>query len=149
MVGGGQERGLRPGTVPVHLVAGFGAAAHAAAGERDRRAEVNLAFRERTLAALRPLDPIVNGDGERVLPQVLNVSFPGIDAEAAIVATKDLVAISNGSACSSGGFERSHVLAAMGLDDSRVDGALRISWCHQTPEPDWASFVERVSALRG
>jgi len=149
MVGGGQERGLRPGTVPVHLVAGSGTAARAAVEERDLRHKLNRAFRERALAALQPLDPIVNGDNGRVLPQILNVSFPGVDAEAAIVATKDLVAISNGSACSSDGFERSHVLTAMGLDGSRIDGALRISWCHLTPDPDWPGFVERLAALCG
>lgn len=149
MVGGGQERGLRPGTVPVHLVAGFGTAATTATKERRYRAESNTAFRERALTALAPLSPVCNGDGAMALPQVLNVSFPGVDAEAAIVATKDLVAVSNGSACSSRSFERSHVLAAMGLEEARADGALRFSWCHLTPAPDWAEFVERVAALRG
>ena len=137
MLGGGQERGLRPGTVPVHLVAGFGTAAAAAAAEGEKRAQLNRAFRERALAALAPLDPQVNGDPDRVLPHVLNVSFPGVDAEAAILATKDLVALSSGSACNSGSFERSHVLEAMGLPAERVDGALRFSWCHLTPDPDW------------
>jgi cysteine desulfurase len=137
MVGGGQERGLRPGTIPVHLVAGFGAAAGAALGEGMERARRNREFRERALAGLRPLDPVVNGDPLRVLPHVLNVSFPGIDAEAAILASKDLVAISNGSACTSSSYERSHVLEAMGLDAGRIDGALRFSWCHLTPDPEW------------
>lgn len=149
MVGGGQERGLRPGTIPVHLVAGFGAAAAAAATEREERAKRNRAFRERVLAALAPLDPILNGDQERVLPHVLNVSFPGIDAEAAILATKGLVAISSGSACTSGSFARSHVLEAMGLSEERIDGALRISWCHLTEEPNWATFVLKMKGLQG
>ncbi len=148
MVGGGQERGLRPGTIPVHLAAGFGAAAAAATAERQEREERNRTFRERALAALAPLDPVLNGNQERVLPHVLNISFPGIDAEAAILATKDLVALSSGSACSSGSFERSHVLQAMGLPDSRLDEALRLSWCHLTPEPDWPEFVGRLRALR-
>lgn len=147
MVGGGQERGLRPGTIPVHLVAGFGTAARAAVEERDLRAQRNQAFREEALAGLRPLDPMINGDYTRALPQILNVSFAGIDAEAAIVASKDLVAISNGSACSSQRYERSHVLEAMKLDEARINGALRMSWCHLTPEPDWAMFVERIAAL--
>jgi cysteine desulfurase len=149
MVGGGQERGLRPGTIPVHLVAGFGTAAATAAAERQERAKRNQAFRERALAALAPLDPVLNGDQERVLPHVLNVSFPGIDAEAAILATKDLVALSSGSACNSGSFERSHVLEAMGLSEERIDGALRISWCHLTPEPDWKQVVLKLKGLQG
>jgi cysteine desulfurase len=148
MVGGGQERGLRPGTVPVHLVAGFGTAAAAAAAERKERERLNRAFRERALVALEPLDPRVNGDPERALPHVLNASFPGIDAEAAILATKDLVALSSGSACNSGSFERSHVLQAMGLDADRLDGALRFSWCHLTPDPNWEAFSQRLAGLR-
>lgn len=147
MVGGGQERGLRPGTVPVHLVAGFGAAARAAFAEREERASRNRTFREETLAALQPLAPTVNGDSARTLPYVLNVSFPGIDAEAAILATKDLVAISSGSACNSGDYQRSHVLEAMGLDGPRVDGALRLSWCHMTPPVDWRRFVDRLQGI--
>ena len=148
MVGGGHERGLRPGTIPVHLVAGFGVAARAAMAEHEDRTRHNQAFREHALTALQPLEPAINGDGARGLPQVLNISFTGIDGEAAIVATKDLVAISNGSACSSHGYERSHVLAAMTLDDERIASALRISWCHLTPEPHWPVFVERLAALR-
>jgi cysteine desulfurase len=148
MLGGGQERGLRPGTIPVHLVAGFGTAAAAAAAEREERERLNRAFRERALAALQPLDPQINGDPERALPHILNVSFPGVDAEAAILATKDLVALSSGSACNSGSFERSHVLQAMGLDGDRLDGALRFSWCHLTPDPDWDELVGRLQGLR-
>lgn len=149
MMGGGQERGLRPGTVPVHLVAGFGTAAAAALAEREERARANRAFRQRALTALAELEPVFNGDPDRALPHILNLSFPGVDAEAAILATKDLVALSSGSACNSGSFERSHVLEAMGLDGTTLDGALRFSWCHLTPEPDWAEFVRRLMALRG
>ena len=148
MLGGGQERGLRPGTVPVHLVAGFGVAAAAALTEREERAAANQAFRERALKGLAPLDPIVNGDPSRALPHVLNVSFPGVDAEAAILATKDLVAVSSGSACNSSGFERSHVLEAMGLSDARLNGALRFSWCHLTPDPGWPELVRLLQGLR-
>jgi cysteine desulfurase len=148
MVGGGQERGIRPGTVPVHLVAGFGAAASTAVAERSERDRTNREFRARALKALSPLQPLVNGDPSRTLSHVLNVSFPGVDAEAAILASKDLVAISSGSACTSSRFERSHVLTAMGLIGARLDGALRFSWCHLTPEPDWDDFVERIAALK-
>lgn len=148
MVGGGQEQGLRPGTIPVHLVAGLGTAARSAMEERIERARSTREFRKRTLVGLQALDPVVNGDPDQTLTHVLNVSFPGIDAEAAILASKDLVAISNGSACTSRSYERSHVLTAMGLDPALVDGALRISWCHLTPEPDWLEFNRRLVALR-
>lgn len=148
MVGGEQERGLRPGTIATHLVAGFGAAARAAIDEHAERQRRNMEFRERALLALQPLSPVINGDATRALPNVLNVSIGGIDAEAAIVATKDLIAVSNGSACTSHRYEPSHVLTAMRLPAQRVVSALRISWCHMTPEPDWAAVVERLAALR-
>ena len=89
----------------------------------------------------------VNGDPGRVLPHVVNASIPGVDAEAAIVAIKDLVAISNGSACTSASYEPSHVLTAMGLEEDRVAGALRISWNHETPIPDWDAVTSRLSAI--
>ncbi len=147
--GGGQERRLRPGTLPVHLIAGLGAAARLALGEHADRRTRTLAFRMRALQALHPLDPVINGDGDRALPHVLNVSFPGADAEAVIVATKDLIAVSNGSACTSHRYEPSHVLVAMGLDEERIAGAIRMSWSHVTDDPDWHEVVRRVGQLQG
>ncbi|MGE3795237.1 MAG: aminotransferase class V-fold PLP-dependent enzyme [Dehalococcoidia bacterium] len=145
--GGGQERGLRPGTLPVHLIAGLGSACRLAVAEHGERLEANVAFRERALSALEPLNPVINGDESRALPHILNVSFPGADAEAVIVATKDLIAISNGSACTSHRYEPSHVLSAMGLSGPRIAGAVRLSWCHLTEDPDWDSVVARVAQL--
>lgn len=147
MVGGGQERGLRPGTLPVPLIAGFGAAAELALSDHEKRTASNLEFRRRLLDALDALDPRVHGDSERVAPNTINLSIPGIDGEAAIVALKDVVAISNGSACTSQSYEPSHVLTAMGLPDDAVRGALRLSWCHLTEEPDWAQVVRRLRSI--
>lgn len=148
VVGGGQERGVRAGTLPVHLLAGFGTAARLALAENAERSAKNQAFRERLLTALAPLAPVVNGEESRLLPQILNVTFPGADAEAVIVATKDLIAVSNGSACTSSRYEPSHVLVAMGLDDQRIAGAIRLSWCHLSVDPDWIEVVGRVSQLQ-
>lgn len=147
MYGGGQERGLRPGTLPVHLIAGLGSAARLALAEHDKREQRVHAFRDRMLKALEPLHPVLNGDPARSLPHVANLSFPGIDAEAILVATKDLVAISNGSACTSHRYESSHVLVAMGLDEQRIAGAVRISWCHLTEDPDWDEVQHRIQQL--
>lgn len=61
---------------------------------------------------------------------------------------KNIVALSNGSACTSQSYEPSHVLAAMGLPDRQIRGALRFSWCHLTPPVDWAEFQRRIQALR-
>ena len=147
MFGGAQERGLRPGTLPVALIAGLGEAARLAGDQCGRRHDQNVAFRDSVLAALRPLNPLINGDTDRTVPHVLNVSFAGVDAEAAMVATKDLVAISNGSACTSNSYEPSHVLTAMGLDPDRIAGALRISWSHMTPDVDWDAVAARLANM--
>jgi cysteine desulfurase len=148
MFGGGQERGLRPGTLPVHLIVALGKAAELAEQELDQRATFNQGFRQRTLAALAPLNPILTGDQKRVMPHILNLSIPNIDAESAMEALDGTIALSNGSACTSGQQVCSHVLTAMGLDEKRAEGALRLSWCHLTPEPDWARVVQILTELR-
>ena len=65
-----------------------------------------------------------------------------------MLAVKDLIAISNGSACTSQRYEPSHVLTAMRLSDDRVRGALRVSWCHMTPAPDWLAVVARLAHIQ-
>ena len=146
--GGGQERGLRPGTVPVPLVVGLGAAAELAAAEAAVRDQRCRAFRKSLLDGLAPLDPVVNGDQELAVPYILNLSIPSLDAEVVIDAWKDLVAISNGAACSSQSYTCSHVLGAMKLPKWRQDGALRFSWSAVTPQPDWAALVSAVEPYR-
>lgn len=149
MFGGGQERGMRPGTVPVPLVAGLGEACRLASSEREKRTSACLTERERLTRAFDPLQPLFNGDQERALPHVVNFSVPGLDAEAAMMILRDLVAISNGSACTSSTYEPSHVLTAMGLDPERSLGALRISWSHEPVDVDWQAVVARLTdALR-
>ena len=86
--GGGQERGLRPGTLPVPLIVGMGLAAELARKNADARQKTCLAFRERLLSGLASLDPQLNGDQKRVLPHVVNVAIPGVDAEGFMLATK-------------------------------------------------------------
>jgi len=146
--GGGQERGLRPGTLPVPLVAGFGTASRLALRDQDKRRRACLAFKRDMLAAFASLGAQINGTAERTVPHALNISIPGIDAEAAMVALKGLVAISNGSACTSHSYEPSHVLEAMGLTEGRANGALRVSWCYMTETPDYESIVDRLTQVQ-
>jgi cysteine desulfurase len=146
--GGGQERGLRPGTLPVPLVAGLGLAAELAYQHVDERAAGCRAFRANLLEALKPLEPVINGDPDKASPHVLNISFPGVDSEALMVALKDYVAISNGSACTSQSYQPSHVLKAMNLKENEIKGAVRISWCHMTEVPDWSKVVAIIDQLR-
>jgi cysteine desulfurase len=148
MYGGGQERGLRPGTLPVPLIVGLGVAARLAIEENDARRYACQRFREHVVQALRALDANLHGDQELALPHVVNASIPGLDSEAVMLALKDLVAISNGSACTSQSYEPSHVLSAMALTEQEVRGALRISWCHLTQDLDWHEFLRQVQVLR-
>lgn len=149
MVGGGQERGLRPGTQPVPLIAGLGHAAELAESECTERAAACARIRSEALAALAPLGPVVHGDPARgVLSNILSFAVPGVDSEAVMVALKELVAISNGSACTSARYEPSHVLSAMGLDENEAAGTIRLSWSHLTPPIPWAEIVATLDDLR-
>jgi len=147
MVGGGQERGLRPGTLPVALVAALGEAAELAVRDQARRRMACGTIRERALAALLPLGVRLSGDQSRVADHVLNLAIPGLDSEALMVALKDLIAISNGSACTSSSYAPSHVLKAMGMSDEEANGCVRMSWCHLTPDVDWGAVAARIRGL--
>jgi cysteine desulfurase len=148
MYGGGQERGLRPGTLPVPLVAGLGTASTIALNEAASRLKRAAALKDELLGALAPLGAELNGDADRTLATTLNVSIPGIDWEAAIVALKDIAAISNGSACTSQSYEPSHVLLAAGLPPARVAGALRLSWGPETNEIPATEISQRLANLQ-
>jgi cysteine desulfurase len=148
LYGGGQERGLRPGTLPVPLLVGFGVAAELAVKENADRAARAEAMKTDILDAFTTLEPQLNGDPTRAMPHILNVAIPGVDAEAAMLMTKDEIAVSNGSACTSASYEPSHVLRAMGVDEDIARCSLRLSWGHLTPAVDWSAIVERVQVLR-
>lgn len=147
MVGGGQERGLRPGTLPVHQIAGFGVAAKLGLENHQHRKVVCLKIKQQAVEALKQL-PINYHSLLDGLSSTLNFSIPGVNSEAAIIALKGVAAVSNGSACTSSSYTASHVLSAMGLDEEDVEGALRFSWCHMTGEVPWAEIVERLKSLR-
>lgn len=148
MYGGGQEQGLRPGTLAVPLIAGFGEAAKLALRDHAARSDRCYAFRQRLLSALEPLGPLVNGDQRWTLPHTINLSLPGIPSDRAIAGLKRLIAVSSTSACTSHTRTPSHVLAAMGLDQQRIETSIRLSWCHLTPEPDWESILTTLQGLR-
>jgi len=138
--GGGQERGLRAGTENVAAIAGFAAAASAAQHSNTQRL---AALRDRFEAGLKSSTPQVVIFGENV-PRLSNTSLftvPGLKAETAIIAF-DLngVAVSSGSACSSGKVQASHVLAAMGVEPALARGAVRVSL-------GWSSTEAEIDAL--
>jgi len=143
--GGGQEKGLRAGTLPVPLIAGFGLAAELAHKNNKKWWSRCEELQAQALTAFIAIDSEIHG--EFSLPNVINISVKGVNSEAAIVAMKDLAAISNGSACTSSSYTASHVLKAMGLEEDEIKGALRISWCHMTREVPWAKIVSRLESL--
>jgi cysteine desulfurase len=127
--GGGQERGVRAGTENVAAIAGFGAAAEivAGAGEAARIQALRDEFETRLLV-LAP-DVTIYGAGAPRLPNTSAFSAPGVSADTMLIAF-DLagVALSSGSACSSGKVKRSHILAAMGVPENVAKGTLRVSF---------------------
>jgi cysteine desulfurase len=127
LFGGGHENGLRPGTLPVPLIVGFGRAAEIAVAERVSEAARLLVLRDRLLTTLREALPgiSVHGDSTERLPGNLNLAFEGIEADALLAALRD-VALSTGSACSSARAEPSHVLVALGLPPAAVRASVRI-----------------------
>ena len=120
--------GLRAGTLPVPLVVGLGKAAELAGREFSDRRESARQVKDRLLRALAEVDHRINGDPSRAQSHVVNVSFPGVDSEALMLALRSDVAISNGSACTAANYSPSHVLSAMGLSDDIIASAVRISW---------------------
>jgi len=134
--GGGQERGLRAGTENVAAIAGFGAAAMLA--RQDDVAPI-AALRDRFEAGLKHVTPnaVIFAQGSPRLPNTSLFTVPGLKAETAVIAF-DLegVAVSSGSACSSGKIQSSQVLAAMGVEPALARGALRVSIGWSTTEAD-------------
>lgn len=130
LTGGKQERSRRAGTENVPALAGFGAAARVAAGKAAQGLSELAALRDHLEAAILANVPqtSVNGDRERRVPNTTNISFDGTEAESLLIAL-DLegVAVSTGSACSSGSLEPSHVLRAMGASTARGRNSLRFS----------------------
>lgn len=146
MYGGQQERGYRPGTTPVALVAGFALAAELCDKEAPERMKRCCAIKANFLNAVNGLSYSLNGDPAYCLPTTVNISFHGVDAEGIFLAVKDDYAFSNGSACNSGSHAPSYVLAAMGLNESRINEAVRISWSHNTTV-DFTALVNYVKSM--
>jgi cysteine desulfurase len=125
--GGGQERGVRSGTLPAPLLVGLGEACRIAAAEMEGDTARIAALRDRLLSRLLDALPgiAVNGSTEKRIPGNLNLTFPGASATALMRAVPELC-VSTGSACSSAEVEPSYVLRALGLDEARATRTLRI-----------------------
>jgi cysteine desulfurase len=145
--GGGQERGLRPGTVPVAIAVGFGEASDFASTELHMRSDASRAVRNAFLLELAKIEHVINGDSSRCQQHVVNVRFPGVDSEALMMALRDSIAISNGSACTSDSYEPSHVLLAMGLSEDEANESVRISWGPRVEPITCEAFLSAVNNM--
>ena len=152
MYGGQQERGIRPGTTPIALVAGLGKACEIAEAEYKENYASLTAIKNvvNDLIEKSGLDYKVNGTQEFCMPNTINVSFVGVESEALMLSSKQYCGISNGSACTSHDYSPSYVLKAMGLDEDRLSEAIRISWGSKTDIGDIKTELkELINVARG
>ncbi len=150
--GGGQERGLRPGTLATHQIVGFGAACALAEQRRAAESERLGALRDRLWEGLSRLPGVhLNGAAAPRVPGILNVSFEGVDGESLVTGLPQL-AVSTGSACNSASGDASYVLRALGRDSQLAQSSLRFSLGCYTTEEDIdravAAVSEQVQRLR-
>ncbi len=143
--GGGQERGMRSGTLAPPLCVGFGEACAIAKEEMGAEAERLRMLRDKAYQRIMEKLPEVylNGDMESRIPGNLNVSFACVEGEGLMMGLKDL-AISSGSACTSASLEPSYVLRALGLEDELAHSSLRLGFGRFTTEDEVDYAVERI-----
>ncbi|MFG6441292.1 IscS subfamily cysteine desulfurase [Roseateles sp. LKC17W] len=152
MHGGGHERGMRSGTLPVHQIVGMGEAFRIAREEMGAENERIRALHDRLVKGLSGIEQtFINGDLERRVPHNLNISFNYVEGESLIMGVKGL-AVSSGSACTSASLEPSYVLRALGRSDELAHSSLRMTIGRFTTEEeiDYAISVltDRVAKLR-
>jgi len=143
MFGGGQERGLRPGTLPVHLIVGAGAAAAHAAAEMDGNLQHVATLRERLWGGISSLPGLArNGPSCGGYPGILNVSADGVEGESLMLGLEP-VCVASGSACNSLSGEPSYVLRSLGRSDREAQSAVRFSFGRTTTEAEVDIAIDR------
>lgn len=149
LAGGSQERGVRPGTQPVHAIVGFGEAASLAAATREGERERLTRLRERFEARMTALTGVdINGLGAQRSPKHSNLRFSGVEGESLLMALDDAqVHASSGSACAAGSQEPSHVLLAMGLSESQARSSVRFSFGRYTSEAEIDEAAARIAKV--
>ena len=146
MYGGQQENGIRPGTIPVALVAGCGKACEIA-GQEHKDNYIKLTELKKCLTSLLEGSGLTyhfNGDQNFCVQNTANVCIEGVSSEALMIMTKQYCSISNGSACTSKSYDPSYVLTAMGIASEQSECSVRISW---GPDTDHIQFVNSIRYL--
>ena len=147
--GGQQERGIRPGTIPVALVVGLGTACALVASEYKQNQEKCLTIKNALLEELNAsgVKCEINGDQNYCVPSTLNICFNGVSSEALMLSTKQYCGISNGSACNSKSYEPSYVLTAMGIPTEKIENTVRISWGAESDCEDVVTSFKELLAV--
>ena len=146
MFGGGQESGLRPGTLPTHQIAGFGVACELAAAALSAEPARIAQWRDRLWAHLESLGHVtINAQQAPRVPHILNVGFEGIDGESLVSALPGL-AVATGAACNSSAGEPSYVLRALGRSARQAEGSLRFSFGRFNTDADIEAAAAQVCA---
>ncbi len=137
MQGGGQEYGLRPGTLPTHQIVGMGTAIKLASDSLHKDNQHTQHLANLLTTKLKQLGGVyLNGHQHQKLATIINISFDDVGSDSLLIRLRDQIAIANGSACNTGTIEASHVLRAMGIEGDRLYGAIRISIGRYTTEQD-------------
>lgn len=141
VVGGGQERDVRPGTEPMPAIAGFDGAVRALTVQKSL--EKITALRNMTVEKLRNIDGVVINSPEDALPYIINISLPGLPSEAVLnLLSNRNIYVSSGSACAKG--HKSPVLTAAGLDTELINSSLRISFSRFTEETETEMLLDGI-----
>ncbi len=147
--GGGHERGMRSGTLPVHQCVGMGEAFRIAQAEMAQESKRIRMLRDRLYNGLKDIEEVyVNGDLEQRIAGNLNVSFNFVEGESLIMALKD-IAVSSGSACTSASLEPSYVLRALGRNDELAHSSIRFTLGRFTTETDVDYTIQLVKEKIG
>lgn len=148
--GNSQEHGLRPGTIPTALIAGFGKACEIALSEYKSNYEKCQNTKNIIIKMLDEsgLKYYINGYIENSMPNTLNVTFDGVNSEALMLASRQHCGVSNGSACNSNVYKPSYVLESMGFSIDRIQSAVRISWGNNSDVEDaFSNFISVAKSL--
>ena len=155
MYGGQQEHGIRPGTIPVALVAGCGYACEIASLDYERNKEKMDALKKLVLTIFDEsgINYHFNGDQRHCVNSAVNICIPGVASEALMIMTKQYCSISNGSACTSKSYSPSYVLKAMGIPEEEIECSVRISWGPDTSSKELkenlVKMIEIAKQIKG
>ena len=146
MYGGQQEHGIRPGTIPVALVAGCGYACEIASLDYERNKEKMDALKKLVLTIFDEsgINYHFNGDQRHCVNSAVNICIPGVASEALMIMTKQYCSISNGSACTSKSYSPSYVLKAMGIPEEEIECSVRISWGPDTSSKELKENLVKI-----